>query len=60
MHLSHLVRTGLRRLRDRDEQGQTMVEYAMMLTLISATIILSITSIGSTINGFMTSFTVGL
>lgn len=60
MHLSHLVRTGLQRLRDRDELGQTMVEYAMMLTLISATIVLSITSIGTTINGFMTSFTLGL
>ena len=48
------------RARTLDEDGQTMAEYALVLSLISAAVIFSITTIGTTLSGFFTSFTVGL
>ena len=48
------------RLRGSDEQAQTMAEYALVLSLISAAVVLAITTIGTTVSGFFTSFTVGL
>ncbi len=43
-----------------EERAQTMVEYGILLTLISAALILAMTSIATSVSGFFTSFAVGL
>ena len=54
------VQEALHRFARSEERGQTMVEYAMLLGLISVALVAAISSIGLTISGFMTSFNVGL
>ena len=39
----------------RQEPGQTMAEYALLLGLISVALILALTSIGLTVSGFFNS-----
>ncbi len=59
MALKKMVRRLFRRVRHGD-LGQTMVEYAMLLGLISVALIAAIGGIGTTITGFMASFNTGL
>jgi Flp pilus assembly pilin Flp len=44
----------------RDESGQTMVEYALLLSLITAGLVLAMTGIGTTLVGFFSSFQAAL
>ena len=46
--------------RGRDDSGQTMAEYGLLLSLISAALLLALTQIGNSIVGFLTSFSAGL
>jgi Flp pilus assembly pilin Flp len=59
MNLSPSDRVDLERLRD-EESGQTMAEYGLVLTLLSAALFLSLTTIGSSVSGFFASFAAGL
>lgn len=43
-----------------NESGQTMAEYGLILSLLSVALILALTTIGTTISGFFTSFAAGL
>lgn len=44
----------------RDERGQTLVEYGLLLGLISVALIFAISSIATQLVGFLTSFNAGL
>lgn len=59
MSLKKKVRRMMRRIRYRDG-GQTMVEYAMLLGLISVALVAAIGGIGTTVTGFLSSFNAGL
>ena len=39
----------------RDESGQTMAEYGLLLGIISIGLLLAVTTIGVTVNGFFMS-----
>jgi len=41
----------------KDEDGATAVEYSLLVGLIAAVIIASVTAIGDDINSFFTNFT---
>lgn len=41
----------------RDSAGQTMTEYAFILALIFAVVIVTVPMIGTAVNAFFTSFT---
>ncbi len=43
-----------------EESGQTMAEYGLILSLLSVALIFALTTIGTTISGFFTSFAAGL
>jgi Flp pilus assembly pilin Flp len=44
----------------RDERGQTMAEYAVLLGIISVGLLLALTTIGLTVDGFFLSFSNGI
>ncbi len=46
--------------RGDEEAGQTMAEYGLLLSLISAALLLALGEIGSSIVEFFTSFSAGL
>lgn len=43
-----------------EESGQTMAEYGLILSLLSVALIFALTTIGTSISGFFTSFSAGL
>ncbi len=59
MRLFRVLRRNLGRMCG-DEAGQTMAEYGLILSLLSVALILALTTIGTTISGFFTSFAAGL
>jgi pilus assembly protein Flp/PilA len=42
-------------LASRDERGATAVEYGVMVALIAAAIVLTVTALGTSLNGIFTS-----
>jgi pilus assembly protein Flp/PilA len=48
------------RLWDRDEEGQGMVEYALILVLISIVVIVILSTLGKTVNNVFSNVSHGL
>jgi pilus assembly protein Flp/PilA len=48
------IRAATKRLLGRNEEGATMVEYALMLALIAAVCVATVVSIGTTANNAFT------
>ncbi len=55
-----MLRIRISRAALRDERAQTMVEYGLLLALISVSLIFAVSSIATQLVAFMTSFNAGL